>query len=472
LASASGFDATQLGEGSTVGNHAVNLATGSKMNNAALIALDGASTSANAEHVIMTDGSGNLSWSQGVKSGAQSNDDYSIAIGTTTQTIAASPYSNTLVLNASNVGPGIQRYHSDATYINPIRQAGASERAYLKHIFWHPSTKELVYYEDVTAPTIELTGVGAAGQTAMRVAVGSTYVEQGARLIDGGVDIGPATVTGTVNTSVSARYTLTYTGEDANGNVATSVTRTVTVSPVPAHAFNFNDSGNSFSNGTLTFADGRTATAGTGCSWNATDGFTTPPNASLKLPNVAIAGIGDLPPTYGSGEFTIEMYFRFNSHANYHGLLHFYDGTVTQGTGTNTMSMERHETNNRLMFIKMNTNNPSQGPFDMFIGQEDSVFAAGTGSFVHAVVTHANHGGSVTASNNIRMYINGVEDTNPLTTGYTDTMNVPGNYTRSEHHIGRSRSGDTGNETIKFLRIYNSVLTPGDVSTIYANRNA
>jgi hypothetical protein len=319
---------------------------------------------------------------------------------------------------------------------------------------------------DTVAPIITLLGASS-----VTVAQNGTYTELGASVSDNVIDgfglyLGNATVTGTVDTSTPGVYTLTYSASDAAGNAATQVTRTVTVTgPVPAHAYNFNSSGNTFSSQTLTFADGRTAaTTGTGCSWNATDGFTTPPNASLKLPNVSIAN--------ASGEFTIEMYFRFNSNANYHGLLHFYDGTVTQGTGTNTMSMERHETNNRLMFIKMNTNNPSQGPFDMFIGQEDSVFAAGTGSFVHAVVTHANHGGSVTASNNIRMYINGVEDTNPLTTGYTDTMNVPGNYTRSEHHIGRSRSGDTGNETIKFLRIYNNFLTSAEIATLYANRNA
>ena len=56
------YGALELGEGSTVGDVSVNLALGSMMNNAALIALNGADLSGNADRVVTTDGSGNLSW--------------------------------------------------------------------------------------------------------------------------------------------------------------------------------------------------------------------------------------------------------------------------------------------------------------------------------------------------------------------------------------------------------------------------
>jgi hypothetical protein len=354
LASASGFNATQLGEGSTVGNHAVNLATGSKMNNAALIALDGASTSANAEHVIMTDGSGNLSWSQGVKSGAQSNDDYSIAIGTTTQTIAASPYSNTLVLNATNTP--LQRMRNNATYIDPIRQASLSEFSSLKHIFWNPTSKELVW-----------------------------------------------------------------------------------LAIIPAHAYNFNDSANTFVDPTLTFVDGRTATANvTGTiEWSATDGITTPAGGALQLPSVKIESV-----------FSIEVMLRFNSATAWHNVFAFYNAP-----GVDAIAMMRGASANQL-----NVAITHSGLQQYFLTPVMSQFGVST-SFVHVVLTRDSSG-------TLTMWVDGVQVT-PNSAGGTVVIQP---VIRTYHFIGKSPTGDSGDETIKYLRLYNYAINSTDIATLYANR--
>ena len=85
------------------------------------------------------------------------------------------------------------------------------------------------YPWELTPPVITL-----AGDTTITVVVGDTYVDAGATATDeedGDVTTG-IVVTGSVDTSVAATYTLTYNVSDATGTAAESVTRTVTVEPI------------------------------------------------------------------------------------------------------------------------------------------------------------------------------------------------------------------------------------------------
>ena len=77
---------------------------------------------------------------------------------------------------------------------------------------------------DNISPSLQLTG-----NTSVSVNQGESYSEQGARIIDSGVDIGPATPSGTVNVNTPGSYTITYNGSDAAGNAATPITRTILV---------------------------------------------------------------------------------------------------------------------------------------------------------------------------------------------------------------------------------------------------
>ena len=80
---------------------------------------------------------------------------------------------------------------------------------------------------DNTVPTLQLTG-----DAIVSVSQGDVYIDQGARIIDNGVDIGAATPSRTVDISTPGGYTITYNGVDAAGNAATSITRTVIVDPM------------------------------------------------------------------------------------------------------------------------------------------------------------------------------------------------------------------------------------------------
>ena len=79
---------------------------------------------------------------------------------------------------------------------------------------------------DTTVPVITL-----LGDSPVTIEVGSTYTDAGATAADNydGDITSSIVVTGSVDTSTIGTYTLSYDVTDANGNVATTVTRTVNV---------------------------------------------------------------------------------------------------------------------------------------------------------------------------------------------------------------------------------------------------
>lgn len=94
-----------------------------------------------------------------------------------------------------------------------------------------------VHVIDTIKPIITLNGPAA-----MRISVGSSYIEPGATAtdnIDNNVNI---TITGSVNTAVAGNYTLTYTATDSSGNFA-SVNRTIYVIAAPQSNRSLNDTG-------------------------------------------------------------------------------------------------------------------------------------------------------------------------------------------------------------------------------------
>jgi subtilisin family serine protease/subtilisin-like proprotein convertase family protein len=80
--------------------------------------------------------------------------------------------------------------------------------------------------EDTTPPVIELIGANP-----LEVALGVALTDPGARVTDNIDAERVITGVGEVNTSVPGNYTLTYTAQDAAGNQADPVTRTVIVRP-------------------------------------------------------------------------------------------------------------------------------------------------------------------------------------------------------------------------------------------------
>ncbi|MGB5447108.1 MAG: DUF5011 domain-containing protein [Psychromonas sp.] len=78
--------------------------------------------------------------------------------------------------------------------------------------------------EDTEAPVITL-----VGNASVSVLNGATYIDEGATVKDNVDTDLEATLTGSVNTSINGKYTLTYSAYDSAGNIADEVTRTVTV---------------------------------------------------------------------------------------------------------------------------------------------------------------------------------------------------------------------------------------------------
>ncbi len=85
---------------------------------------------------------------------------------------------------------------------------------------------------DTTPPVITL-----VGDASVTISQGATYTDSGATAsddVDGDITTN-IHLTGTVDTTTTGSYTLTYSVSDAAGNPATSVTRTVTVTPIVVH---------------------------------------------------------------------------------------------------------------------------------------------------------------------------------------------------------------------------------------------
>jgi hypothetical protein len=81
---------------------------------------------------------------------------------------------------------------------------------------------------DTTKPVITLIGASS-----VNVDFGASYTDLGATVDDNKDATRSLNGVGSVNTSVSGSYTITFNAIDAAGNVANTVTRTVTVRPAP-----------------------------------------------------------------------------------------------------------------------------------------------------------------------------------------------------------------------------------------------
>ena len=76
--------------------------------------------------------------------------------------------------------------------------------------------------------------------------------------------------------------------------------------------------------------------------------------------------------------------------------------------------------------------------------------------FIHLVVTHENDVGK-------KAYVNSVE----MTGSYGGTNHTSSAITFSNYAIGRDHWTDSGTETTKYLRYYNSVLTQSQALSLY-----
>jgi hypothetical protein len=86
--------------------------------------------------------------------------------------------------------------------------------------------------DDGIGPVISLTG-----SSTLNLKVGDAYVEVGATASDAIEGTVTATPSGAVDTNSAGTYTVTYNANDANGNAATPVTRTVVVGSTFAGAY-------------------------------------------------------------------------------------------------------------------------------------------------------------------------------------------------------------------------------------------
>lgn len=205
--------------------------------------------------------------------------------------------------------------------------------------------------------------------------------------------------------------------------------------PTAAYDFDF-ASATSWTGTVLTFPDSSTATANnSSLSWSATDGITTPAGGHLD--------IGDL--TFG-GEFSIEVYFKFNQVASFNRVVAFYNST---GDG---IGLVRENTTNNLRFF-------NDGPFgyNRYV-TSTATPELGTFAFVHVVAVCGTGGAS-------SVYVNGSLLSGAALAGSTPT--APSTQNRTSNVIGRDAWGDSGNETVKFLRVYTSALTTAQVQDLY-----
>lgn len=118
-----------------------------------------------------------------------------------------------LPVNTTAPGSATVTYDVTDSYSNPAAQV----------------TRTVTVQADTEAPVITL--IGAAS---VNVGVGSTYTDQGATATDNkDGDLSGSIATGglPINTSAPATFTVTYDVDDAAGNSATQVVRTVTVVP-------------------------------------------------------------------------------------------------------------------------------------------------------------------------------------------------------------------------------------------------
>ena len=215
------------------------------------------------------------------------------------------------------------------------------------------------------------------------------------------------------------------------------------------YEYNFIEPGVSWSDPIFTFTNGTTgnatgnATDVTGhLSWNQFEGLTTPAYHSLEVPSFEIGG-----------SFSIELVFKFNEFGTYNRLIGFGN------TQESNIVVARNESNNGLWF---HTDYAYLTNRDI-VKTENSVYQAPMNAYVHVVLTNDS---SVTSGQCKAIYLNG-SSMNLINHQTASRPHIIPTITRTIHWIGKDAWGDTGNETIKFVKFYDSVLNQEQVTTLY-----
>ena len=311
-------------------------------------------------------------------------------------------------------------------------------------------TRTVVVIDNIS-PTLQLTG-----DASVSIIQGDVYNEQGARIIDSGVDIGAATPSGSVDVNTPGSYTITYNGSDSVGNAASPITRTVNVvasssTPSPSFSRDFTSATISGTNlmiggtsvGTLGGSNTSTVTAtSSGVSTNTTSYIAlTPPSANI------------------GGDFTWEIVCKLNAGGSWNAIIGAWDGGFVDNSSTHNISLERWSNTNQLQFWTRDTNGGAH-----YVYTANNVL--GGSGFLHVVVTHTS---GASKADSKKIYING--SSVPLTIGHGNDTDVA-TVARSDFVIGRTSysENDNGVEVVKYFRHYNSVLTQSDVTSLYNNQ--
>ena len=226
--------------------------------------------------------------------------------------------------------------------------------------------------------------------------------------------------------------------------------------PTPTKSFIFNDPNNLWNDPTLTFANGSTgtavdsnsgATAPGNLTWNPSDGLSTPSGYGMSLD----------PFSFG-GSFSIEVVFKFTE----------------LGFDQSIFGFGHHNPESDIIMYRQGDENKISarildgelvagvGMVYVNMDNSDNVFDPTATNFVHVVWTQDDLYGS----SGSKIYVNGNEKAVTIVTHGTNYGGLPVE-TRSAHWVGKISHHDTGSETTKYLKYYNSSLTQSQVTTLY-----
>jgi formylglycine-generating enzyme required for sulfatase activity len=298
--------------------------------------------------------------------------------------------------------------------------------------------------QETVAPVITL-----IGENPLTVKRGSSFTDPGADVTDNVDAPRKISGTGSVNTSVAATYTLTYSATDAAGNVATPVTRTVNV----VNSTNANLSALTISSGSLS-----PAFAGTTTDYAANVSFsvasvTVTPTVADPTASVTVNGSSNLtdPISLNVGDNTITV------------LVTAQDGTTTKSY-TITVTRAAASTNANLSALTISSGSLSPA----FAGDSASYTAAVSNSVtsivVSATVSDPTASVTVNGSSNLSNPINLNVGDNTITVLVTAQDGT----TTKTYTITVSRAALSTNANLSGLTISSGSLSPSFSSNMTA----
>jgi hypothetical protein len=219
----------------------------------------------------------------------------------------------------------------------------------------------------------------------------------------------------------------------------------------PTHSYVFNSLTNTFDGTTFTFGSdsygseivGNTGTVSGTVTWDANNGLGTTAPGYLSVPSFEMGG-----------DFSIETVFKLDADGQYQRVYSFNNGSSASMIGLYRINSNvfRFEVRN-VGDVNSRHDTPSNALWNP------------PSSFIHMICTIESS--SVNQTNSLRMYING-EEVTPEHHGNVLRVVVP-NITRTNHVFGKDFNDDTGEETTKYLKYYNSVLTSQQVTQLYTD---